>query len=476
VAPTDWSSDGRHILAWLFPWTGTAQDVGQLVTVDVETNEKRVLKSDVAGAGGGALAGAFFSPDARFVAFTTLGESEKMDIFLISRDGTRQTDLIRTPDEERLLGWLPDGSGILFHRLTRDSRALWKLPVQDGRPSGPPELVKDDVWQMRGIGFSDNAFFYGITVGNEGVHVASIDPETGRMLEGLTPVTEVSGTSSGPAWSPDGGRLAYIERDAGETRIKIRALTGEVLQEIPVTMDLRSGSRLAWVQDGILVDRAGADSQDLYLISLETGEASEIRETFGNTAVPIVSEDASKVYFHQRGEAIELDPRTGAEQPLGAFPSHKPTALPDWPSARVFESRISPDGRFVAYFVRSRNVPLVPFHELGSAVEIISRSSGELLATARLLSLQLPQRGVHKWSRDSRYLFFFGLEEGADSADRPHLMALSVEDGALRSFPSIYVNGWTKDLAVSSDGRHIAVTTDRSKAEVWRMTFNTGGR
>jgi len=478
VAPSDWSPDGRRILAYL---ASPGAEERQLVTVDVETNEMRVLQEGL----GPHWPRAFFSPDGRFVAYLASVDEdpEKAGIFLVSSDGTRQAGLIWTPDEERLLGWLPDGSGILFHRLTRDSRAIWKLPIRDGRRSGPPELIKDDVWQMLGLGFSDDAFFYGITVGNNGVHVASIDPETGRVLEGLAPVTEVSGTSRSPAWAPDGGRLAYIEQDLGETRIKIRALTGEVLQEIPVTIALRSGSRLAWVQDGILLDKAGADSEDLYLISLDTGEASEIRDALGPREVPIVSEDASKVYFHQGGggEAIEFDPGTGAEKIVAAYPSHTPTALPDHPDAWVYESRLSPDGGLVAHFVRGDGPsgdPSAPYRdrEKGWAVEIVSRSSGEVLATARSLSLERPGRGVNQWSRDSRYLFFFGLEEGADSADRPHLMALSVEDGALRSFPSIYTRPWTMDLAVSSDGRHIAVTTDRSKPEVWRMTFNTGGR
>jgi len=468
--PSDWSPDNRYILSSLYFNPGE----DHLVIVDVETNEMRVLRTMTDGGGPGD---SFFSPDGRFVAFSAEGNRGGDDIFLVSSDGARETDLVRTPDDEQLLGWLPDGSGILFHRRTRDSEALWKLPVRDGEPSGPPELVKDDVWQVRGLGFSDDAYFYGVTVGNSGVHIASIDPETGRVLQGLTPVSEVSGTTSRPGWSPDGRHLAYVEEDGNEKTIVIRAVTGEVLQELRPPLTIEGSSKIFWTAYGLLlraVDREGRNG--LQMISLETGEVRLVREE-DVARNYIVSADGSKIFSPNgdrgwRGEPIiELDLATGTERTLVENHPQMQMAFPNEPDAVVSFSRVSPDGNNVAYLVR-RNEDIArsgpPVND-GWAVEISSRVSGEVRATARLASFT--HSNLSKWSRDGRYLFFVGmLEEGGS----PHLMRLSVDDGSLRSFRAIEARS-LGGLSISADGRHIAVVADRSTAEIWRMTFNSGG-
>jgi len=200
--PEDWSRDGRYILITMYN-EDHEEESAQIATLDMETNAVRVLKTlDRRG-----IAGTFFSPDGRFVAFDFRSDPDarEHDIFLVSSDGSQERTLIQTPDHERLLGWLPDGSGILFHRSAADSWAIWKLPMRDGQPSGPPELVKDDVWNMTGFGFSDDAYFYGVTPSRMGVHTASFDLETGRVLEALEPVSDPPGLFSDFAtWSPDG--------------------------------------------------------------------------------------------------------------------------------------------------------------------------------------------------------------------------------------------------------------------------------
>jgi len=117
----DWSKDGKYLLLNVYP----AEGDGHIATVEVSTNEYRVVKTVEKGRGPGT---SVFSPDGRFVAYDLLGarSSRENDIFLVSHDGSRETTLIGTPDHEKLLGWLPDGSGILFHRIADDSWAIWR--------------------------------------------------------------------------------------------------------------------------------------------------------------------------------------------------------------------------------------------------------------------------------------------------------------------------------------------------------------
>lgn len=462
----DWSKDGRYLLLNVYPREGEAH----IATIDVNTNEYRIIKTvDIRGPGN-----SFFSPDGRFVAFDLRSDpsSREHDIFVVSADGSSEGTLLQTPDQERLLGWFPDGSGILFYRIAEDSRAVWKLPVQNGRPAGPPELIKDDLWHMTGFGFSDNDYFYGVTVSRRQVHTASFDLETGRMLEGLEPVVELShpGTYSG-AWSPDGRRLAYLSRDAGESRLIIRSLTGEILQDLPLAIDA-GAFKTKWTPHGLLVTGTDRDGhRGVYLVSPETGEASFVME--GSMRQASVSEDGSKI-FMDPGESdaspiIEHDLVTGMERTLVEAETLFGEVSSGWNDDLPRFNLVSPDGNYIAqmYLRGTRD-------DRDRYVQIISRSSGETRRTEVIFTGINPFQLV--WSPDSRYVLFDGSLEEGDDGIHHYLFRYSVEDGSLLKLVEI-----TDDLArvgnvsVSPDGRHVAMGTGGTRQEIWRMSFNSGG-
>jgi len=459
--PLDWSMDGRYILTFL---AGDAWDSSQLATVDVTTNEVRVLKTMEDA--WRWPEGAFFSPDGRFVAFDLRADPSSMehDLYIVAADGSDEATLLQTPDQEALLGWLPDGSGILFHRISEDSRAIWKLPVQNGRAVGPPELIKDDVWQMDGFGFSAEDFFYGVTVRDRQVHTASFDLETGQVLEGLEPVVELSHPGTGaPEWSPDGRRLAYIETDAGATRLIIRSLTGEILQDLPLAVNPRGGT-VAWTPHGVLMlaSGTGLDTREgYYLVSPETGEASFV--TVGGRRGSSVSEDGSKLFVTYQGERTITvhDLVTGAES---AMADVEPLSGP----GAGFHV-VSPDGNYIAQKMRQG-----PPNDEDLYINIVSRSSGEVRRT----DVDLTGFGAGfnvVWSPDSGYVLFQGYEGSGDDY-RGYIYRFSMEDGSV-----IRLIELTRDLfrafglSVSSDGRHVAMTTGDTRLEIWRMSFGGGG-
>lgn len=466
----DWSSDGRYLLIKRLLWDETRTTGGHIATIDVNTHEYRVLKTMDWFPRGSS----FFSPDGRFVAFSLRSDpnSRERDIFLVSTDGSHEEALIQTPDQERLLGWLPDGSGILFHRTADDSRAIWKLPVQDGRPSGPPELVKDDVWEMTGLGFSDDAYFYGVTASRPGVHTASFDFETGRVLEPLAPLAELSGSeNASPAWSPDGTRIAYVESGGNDgSRIIIRSVTGELRQDLTVALDLGIGpdNFSAWTEQGLIfrgTDRGGRSG--LHLISLETGEVSHLgppgalrREAY------TVSEDGSSIFVapYSGGPIIEHDIATGAERTLVEGDAYAQVTFPDDPAAHATRASVSPDGDQIAYLV-SRKAGSSNWE----AIEIFSRSTGESRVIQKGFS-SVRRGSTLTWSRDSRHLFFFAVPEGGEVR---HLIQVSVADGSVRNLSA--TPGRIHAISVSPDGRHIAMFTGVLGEEIWRMTFNGGG-
>ena len=468
----DWSRDGRYLLVNTYP----EEEDAHIAIIDVSTNEYRVLKTVEVER---RLGSSFFSPDGRFVAFDLRPDpsSPERDIFLVSTDGSHETALIQTPDQERLLGWLPDGSGILFHRTAEDSRAVWKLPMRAGRPAAPPELVKDDVWQMSGIGFSDDAYFYGVTVSRPGVHTASFDLETGRLLEPFTPLSEASGPQNGnPAWSPDGTRIAYAERgEDGVSHIIVRSVTGELLQDLPVALDVRVPSRnSAWTAHGFLTRGTDRDGRNgFHLISLETGDVrymaalSPDRRPTSHT----VSEDGSRIFgVSQRNEGpiIEYEIATGTERPLDGLDAYAQVRFSGRDDRRA---SVSPDGDKIVSVAEGL---------WGGDIEIFTRSSGE---TRVIQGFSAVNDFGFTWSPDSRYVFFEGSQDPAPNgwpewcsfggSSRCHLLQISVADGSVRDLSTLPQG--VKDIRVSPDGRHIALYTGKLRQEIWRMTFNSGG-
>jgi len=448
----DWSTDGQHLLINGYP----AEGGSHLATIDVTTNEYRVLKTVDTRVGI-----SFFSPDGRFVAFDVYApDSRERDISLVSSDGSQETTLIRTPDYERLLGWLPDGSGILFHRDAEDSQAIWKLPMRNGQPSGPPELVKDDVWDMTPFGFSDDAYFYGVTVSRRGVHTASFDLETGRVLEALEPVSDPSGLGSDFAtWSPDGTRIVYFATVPGRnnerrSRIIVQSLTGEILQDLPLV--LNRPIHAGWTAHGLVVWERGSrvPPAGFYLVSLETGEATYLRKSPRGGSPFSVSEDGSSFFIGDPGGQItEYDLSTGTERILMEQDGYALVGLSDDPDARIAEpAQVSPDGDSILYNISRK------------ALEIYSRSTGEsrvIPGFTRLIGTS--------WSPDSRYVVLDGQLEGSGNHQ---LLRVSVEDGSvivLAEGPERFHRP-----KVSPDGRHVLVTTGEERQEIWRMTFNSG--
>jgi len=460
----DWSKDGRYVLITMFPGGEfPAERSAQIMTLDVTSNETRVLRT-VSGQG---PVGSFFSPDGRYVAYDlpTAPDSRETDIFLMPSGGGEETTLIRTPDREELLGWFPDGSGILFHRSAEGSRAIWKLPVADGQPSGPPELVKDDIWNITNLGFTDDAFLYGLTVSRPGVHTARFDLEAGRVLGSLEPVGEPSGARThSAAWSPDGRRLAYVEQNRLGSRLIVRSATGEILKDLPLALNAALVQTM-WTAQGLLMSERARPPDDLYLVSPETGEVNFVTGAAGIAYGALAADDPSRVFLLADlvGDLrmIEYDLVTGTERLL--FPED--ARVQEGYFASPIQTRrfplVSPDGEHVA---------VIHFGPGDTYLEVYSLSTGQ--SSGRTAFAQIVTASPN-WSPDGRYLFFQARVE--EDGDR-QVFQYSLEDGSARPIVGIPAGmGRVINISVSPDGRRISLDAGAEKREVWQMTFNEGG-
>ncbi len=269
VDPVDWSPDDSQVLV-AFRRADLAWQLGLVSTLD---GSVRILKTLGWMAPGGeqTYPRAWFSPDGAYIAYDYRPDLERhpRSIYTLAVDGGAETEVLAEPAAHRLLGWLPDGSGLLFHGRRGDRAGVWRLPVRAGRATGAPVLVHPDVPSLYPLGMTRQGYTYGAVDESQSVHTATVDLASGRVTEAPRPVDGPSApTSLAVDWSPDGSTLAYVRHapqpDALETLVLRR---GDSVRTIPLAPTLHTSSAtLRWVNEETIV-----------LFAMERGRNSILR-------------------------------------------------------------------------------------------------------------------------------------------------------------------------------------------------------
>jgi Tol biopolymer transport system component len=470
IAAEDWSPDGRLILTTNF----RADRSSQIATVSTEDGTMRVLKTSdwrhpfVAA----------FSPDSRYIAYDFPPDEKdtRRDIFLMPVDGGRETRLVGGPSHDVLLGWL--GEAILFYSDRHQTRGIWRQAVREGRPIGEPELIRPDVWRLFPLGFSRDAYYYGVRVELPQVHTAALDLASGRVTTPPAAVQEASaGSSSYGAWSPDGRYLAYLAALAGEREgtVLIRPVDGADQRRI--ALELTQTSNLQWSPDGGSLLLFGTDRkgrEGVYRVNVRSGAREELVLQKTERADDLrrfrLTPDGRQLVF-KRGR--EDSGQTGLRRPLAVVAHDLETGR-----ERVFYGddvvhlspgpvEISPDGRYFASKARdidARKDMLVVGRTDGSgALRVIYETSGRFLQN----------RGGFPWTPEGRHVLAI---EHLQEEGKGRLLKVSLErgdPGVLLELDSqvagIRLEGQFTDLRLSPDGRRVAFGSGLDRGEIWRI-------
>ena len=170
---------------------------GHVATIGIDGTGRQVLTSGTNTNGGDAQNAVSWSPDGTQIAYASSG-----DLYVVDADGSNVRQLTTDPNGDYYPAWSPDGSTIAYWNGSTTG--------QDGGPT--------------------DAELYTI-------------PPTGgtptRLTDNGIPDIE-------PAWSPDGGQIAYFSTDRGDLRV----MRADGMRDRAVFTRGNSGWAPSWSPDG----------------------------------------------------------------------------------------------------------------------------------------------------------------------------------------------------------------------------------
>ena len=462
IQPAAWSPDGKQILTILTKKDAT----NQMVLVSVADGSARVLKT----LDSRAPAKASISPDGRYIAYDLPPNegSSSRDIYLLSIDGKHESLLVEHPANDLYPVWTPDGTHILFASDRTGNMGVWIIPVTEGKPQGPPELIKQDVGRpVMPMGFTRaGSFYYGLQVGMLDVYIASLDFKTGKLLaRPKRAIERFIGSNSRPDWSPDGRQLAYVSHRGplpfglGSFALCIRSLdTGEERELLP---KLNYLSRPRWSPDGrsiLLLANDLKNRQGLYLMDVQSGSITRLMQAREGTYMSgLVWSPDGKAIFYGRDEygshtpgIVIRDLETGQERGIvRADPGGSPASFD-----------VSPDGQWVVFRSFDQATGLV-------GLKVVASAGGALRELVRLGKGQnMPVFGAVVWSPDGSQVIF---TKGGTSPQgmRFELWRVPAEGGKAQKMD--LAMDALRDMRIHPDGQRIAYTAGADTQEVWVM-------
>lgn len=458
----DWSLDGQYILARLFEPTDTDIGTGAvLVRIRVPDGHIERIVDDIPGEEFTlGTTKASFSPDGRFVAFdATPRQLANHDLFVVSAAGGKPRPILEGFADDRLMGWLKDGSGILFYSDRGATSGIWSLPLDRDLTPGEPRLLKADIWRAMPLGFSRDAYFYGVMTESRQVYTGAIDVAHGGYRAPVGPVQEVTGwrTHSGE-FSPDGHYLAFAVTLPGRRyNVVVRAVGGD--EERTFESD-RQRRPIGWSPDsrGVLLfavdpDAERGNSWRVERLDLATGETTVLGPRVGGSTVfgqPVISPDGTLGYGELRSRISRQSPSTIVEFNLrdGSMRNVIQTG-----SLRGIS--VSPDGRTLAVNEVDSTRNLV-------RVSTVPVSGGQLTVLYETgFGMKSGLRSAAQWTPDGSHLVF--VEDQA-------MYRLPVAGGSPEKIVDLAITGFYRHFRLHPDGSRFVMEAGVDKGEIWMVS------
>jgi Tol biopolymer transport system component len=453
IGPFGWSPDGRFVLA---ARRVEGQSDTEIILVAIADGSVTTLVS----LGSSNTRSATFSPDGRFVVYDRPGEgrADQRDIFVIGVDGRRPIRIVDSMSNDYVLGWAPSGDHILFCSDRTGTPGVWLLPVEDGRPTGEPELVLPDTWGVYPVGFvPDGRYYYAVETGARDIYVATLaaDYRSVAVPPNLATPRRL-GQSAYPAWSPDGRHLAYI-----------RTLGVAMAPSSLVIRTLKPIAALRWAPDGRSLVLMGGDATGvtgIYRVDVQTGRTEVlVTERGWDTGDGIdLSPDGRFLYYRTKVEGEDQYPVRVFRKDLNSGTVEevfKP------PVGIVRNVAVSPDGSSLA-------VSLQAMGDLAHQLVVLPAAGGEAQPLTPLTG------GIYSivWTPDGKAILYSLHKNWDDLYDQTTNLWRVAVSGGEPELVGLEMEGM-RYPRFHPDGRRVAFAAGGASFELWVMEdFLPGSR
>lgn len=247
-----------------------------------------------------------WAPDGRRFAFTSTRDHEgdgfdSNELYVMGSDGGGQTRLTENETGEGPPSWSPDGEELLYARRRVPGKDPFELALLRADGTGDRPVVEIDGYGS-GVFSPDGTRIAFTECAPEGdeldceIWVAAADGSDRRLL------VDSPGRDSGPAWSPDGSKIAFAsDRDRnGECFFhdcwghngEIYVMNADGSEQTRITHDPGDDSGPTWSPDGSRIAFAGLRDVDgavdapeeNYEIYVVDADGSDLRQLTDNTA------------------------------------------------------------------------------------------------------------------------------------------------------------------------------------------------
>ncbi len=414
-----WSPDGKQIVVstdtFLFP-TDLAGRGGPLRIVDLQTGQSREVT------GPGSALQPRWSPNGKRIAYWGLrGTSGQRDIWIVAADGSQARSGAVEVTNDAALDWCPvwspDGSFLYFASDRAGSMNLWRAPIDDasGRLLGPLEARTTPAGWSGAFSLSRDGrrMLFETLDWRSTLMRVPFDPLSESITGPAVPILRATQPMRDHEISPDGQQVAFTRAGTKEDLFVARV---DGTQYRRLTDDGFRDRGPAWSPDGRRIafysDRGGP--YEIWTIRPD-GSGLEALTALGRSAnFPTWSPDGMQLVFSSTSAGgLLLDATTGARQTTASeLPPVRDSVL-FWPFSW------SPDGKRLAGLAAGadgRLVGIAVYTIASRSYDLFEEERGSFFRNARWLSdgqrlLVRDSQGIRlvdTRSRESRQLLAVG--------------------------------------------------------------------
>ena len=190
-----------------------------------------------------------WSPDGKYISFLSSRDKGKTQVWTLSRHGGEAVQLTEAIQSVQSHAWSPDGKRMLLVLQDPTPEELGKQEQGDDYQAKPrPWVIDRQGFKTDYVGYLDR----------RRTHIYVLDVETREVSQ----LTSGDYDDSQPAWSPDGGRVAFVSNRSEEPDLNFNSDIWVVSSAVPeegfnpleqVTTNPGDDQSPAWSPDGTAI-------------------------------------------------------------------------------------------------------------------------------------------------------------------------------------------------------------------------------